>query len=125
MVGDTGSEGGLTTKCDGITDRTRNRCQELRNKTFVLLSHFASQGLCLWDLAEKVLLPSKVLHYKYPNFSHFELIVLGSISLKFFRELSIVHMSIFFFIIQNSATSQKFECRFGHSITYNANAILF
>ena len=54
MVGDTGSEGGLTRKCDGIIDRTRNRCQDLRSKTFVLMSHFASRGLCLWDLASKV-----------------------------------------------------------------------
>ena len=54
MMGDTGGEGGLTRKCDGMTDRTRNRCQELRSKTFVLMSHFASRGLCLWDLAAKV-----------------------------------------------------------------------
>ena len=65
MVGDTGSEGGLTRKCDGITDRTRNRCQELRSKTFVLMSHFASRGLCLWDLAVKVLLNSS---FKIHNF---------------------------------------------------------
>ena len=80
MVGDTGSEGGLTRKCDGIIDRTRNRCQDLRSKTFVLMSHFASRGLCLWDLAAKVLLPSS---FQIPKlFFHFEPILLSSISFK-------------------------------------------
>ena len=78
MVGDTGSEGGLTRKCDGIIDRTRNRCQELRSKTFVLMSHFASRGLCLWDLAAKVLLLFFISNTQ--TFFHFEPILLGSIS---------------------------------------------
>ena len=54
MIGETTSEGGLTSSCSGIVKRTGERCQALRNKPFVLMSHFASHGRCLWTLANIV-----------------------------------------------------------------------
>ena len=54
LVGDTRSAGGITSGCGRIVDHTRDRCQALRSKTFVLMSNYAARGLCLNDLAKQV-----------------------------------------------------------------------
>ena len=57
-MGDTYRRRGVTSSCDGIPRNTRDECSEHRTKTFVMMSHFASHGLFLWDLSEIVCLSS-------------------------------------------------------------------
>ena len=52
-MGDTYRRRGVTSNFDGIPKNTRDECAEHRSKTFVMMSLFASHGLCLWDLSEK------------------------------------------------------------------------
>ena len=74
MVGDTGSIGGITSGCGKIPEHTGRRCQALRTKTFILMSNFASRGLCLYDLAKQVCCTA-LFYYKTSRLSsgvHFD-----------------------------------------------------
>ena len=50
-MGDTYLSRGAFFSCDGIP----GECAKHRSKTFVLMSHFRSFGLCFWHISEKVL----------------------------------------------------------------------
>ena len=53
-MGDTYRIRPVSSSCDGIPGDTQEECEEHRSKTFVLMSHFGSFGLCLWHISEKV-----------------------------------------------------------------------
>ena len=60
-MGDTYRIRPVSFSCNGIPGDTQEECAEHRSKTFVLMSHFGSFGLCLWHISEKVCLTSFLL----------------------------------------------------------------